>query len=269
MMSRSGIGKKFLVFFFALAAFTIALSGCNFFGKKDPADPLPPGQLADGASIVGTWTMDAANTSATNNPSVAYNTTYVFDAAGNAEVIVQDMHVSGAKCTAFGIYREIAANNFMIFVQGVVPSSCGFAAQITLSDVKVKKRSFSYKDGFSEYPVTVFASQPQNPVVVGLWDFRSAGGDASGEGGIDYLLLDPHGYFLLQSTDAEGQFLLVGYYVVSNGSLSLVFFNNMDPTQVTTLPMMFSQFASDGTTLQLNAGVDSNGKPIYFSGRRL
>lgn len=254
--------SKTLIFILTLIAIS-HISACDFFGRKKEEDtPRPVGILGDGKSIIGTYSYSAANTSADRNPKIAQTAVYSFDPNSGARIEVTDPHLGSIKCSAFGQYRIQGEREVFIYIQAVQPENCGFAPVVHLADVEVLAQSLKYTEPSNGQRYSMFANRAPVQAPTGLWDFR-------GTGGIDYLFLDTQGYFILQSTDTETEekFLLLGFYTVSQGSLSLTFFSNMDPTQVSGSPIVFSSFATDGDILQL-LQKSSTGDLLY-NGYRL
>lgn len=255
----------------ALVAVTLILNatGCNFFGKlEDAAVPTAIGELGDGSSFVGSWTISSASTSAEGEPTYAVTETYTFDPNGSARIELRDVLSEGITCTGYGQFRQTGSAEVTVYLQSVEPANCAFSAQLKFSDVRVSGSTFKFKDPLSGYEFSLLkARTPSTFAPIGVWDFNSAGADESGEGGIDYIFFDPRGYFLLQTTSDGEQFLLIGYYTISNGSLSLSFFSGMDPAQVSGSPLVYKQFVTDGSSLQLVEETEQG--DFVYTGSRL
>lgn len=234
-------------------------AGCNFFGKLEEQDLPPTGQLGDGSSFVGSWTTSSAPVSATGEPAYAITETYTFDPTGAARVEMRDMLAGGIICTGYGQYRQTGDRALTIFLQAAEPVNCAFSAQIKFTDIEIKSQSMRFKvPGADNYIFDLFKVRSVAAIApLGVWDFDSAGGDANGEGGIDYLYLDPKGYFLIQTTADGDSYLLAGYYAITGTQLSLTFFSNMDPSQPVGMPIVYKQFITDGATLELVEDSDS------------
>lgn len=260
------LGKVFLIILTIVSSITA--SGCNFFGKLEEQDVPPTGQLSDGSTFVGSWTTSASPVSATGEPSYAITETYTFDPTGAARVEMRDMLSNGITCTGYGQYRQTGPRDLTIYLQAAEPVNCAFAAQIKFNEIEVKSQSIRFKVPQSEGIFDLFKVRAVAPVApVGVWDFDSAGGDANGEGGIDYLYLDPKGYFLIQTT-AEGEsYLLAGYYAITGTELSLTFISNMDPSKPVGTPLVYKQFVTNGAVLELIEETDSG--DIVYTGARL
>lgn len=246
------MGKKVL---FILAAVVIASAsaGCTFFGKlEDEPVPTQLGKLASGASFVGSWTTNAADKNAAGKPTYAITETYTFDPNGSARIELRDVLGNGMVCTGFGQYRQHNGSDVTIYLQAAEPPSCAFAAQIRFTQLNVAGQVLSFKDPQSGHTFKLLKTR--NVAItapIGVWNFNKAGADANGDNGIDYLFLDPKGYFLIQTTYQAAQYLLDGYYEIAGNSLSLYFFSNGDPAQVTGSPIVYKQFITDGTRLEL------------------
>ncbi|MBI3543123.1 MAG: hypothetical protein HY075_07610 [Deltaproteobacteria bacterium] len=236
------MGRFFLTLTLTLG-FATAVAGCNFFGKQVDQPPPAPGQLADGSIFIGTWTQSASSIDANGNPAVALTWTYTFDAAGSVRVEVRNQKAGGGSCAGTGQYRLIGSDTVLIYVQSETPANCGLPAQLQFSHVKVTSSYIDYIDPKDNGEYRLFpAAQPGALPPVGVWDF-------AGAGGIDYVFFDQNGYFLMQTTIDNTAYLMLGYYIVSSGQLSLHFFGN-DPSQVagTTL---FSSYLTNGSALEL------------------
>ena len=272
MNMRSWCGKFFQhATTAAVLAVVLAMtSGCNFFGKQvDDEVVRAPGQLADGVSMVGTWTMSGTNTSETYNPTYAVTTSYIFDPNGTMRIEIRDMHSAGISCVAYGQYRNLGDREVVIYLQNST-GVCGFSAQMRFSNVQVTGDLMQVLDLTGGAPgsnYVYFKSHPQEAAPVGLWNF-------GGSGGVDFILFDAHGYFILQTTDQAGPFLMLGAYSVGSGAdigkLSLRFFSKMDPASSAGNPLVFSQYVTDGRDLQLvETNINDPEKPFVYTGHRL
>jgi hypothetical protein len=135
-----------------------------------------------------------------------------------------------------------------------------------LKSIKVTSNTLTYTDPSTNYTYTYFAVRDQESTVVGVWNFQSAGA-VNGDGGIDYLFFEPHGFAIMQTSFSGAQYLLLGYYSISNGSLSVTFFENMDPSQPSGDPLVFDSIATDGSVLQLLQQTNQGDQ--VFNGFRL
>lgn len=262
------LGKKLLAVLGALAIAT-ASAGCNFFGKlEDEQVPTEIGKLASGASFLGSWTTNAADTSPDGHPSYAVTETYTFDPTGSVRVELRDVLGSGITCTGFGQYRQNNGSDVTIYLQAAEPPTCAFAAQIRLTQLSVSGQVLSFKDPLSGYTFKLLKTRDV-PIAapIGVWDFDGAGADINGDNGIDYLFLDPKGYFLIQTTYEGEQYLLIGYYKITGNSLALYFFSNGDPAQLAGDPLVYKQFITDGVTLELIEETPAG--DVLSSGTRL
>lgn len=258
---------------FVMVPALLGLSGCNFFGKKkDEIVQTNPGELASGVSIVGSWTISVAGTaSSTANPpifkpAVAMTQTLTFDPTNTVRWEVRDLFANGSGCTGYGQYR-INANDVIVYIQTVSASGCNFPYSFRMASVNITKTALFYTDPDTQGHFAFFASRPQELAPIGVWNFAGAGANASGDGGIDYLLLDAQGYFLVQSTYSGQHYLLEGYYSTAVSGLRLYFFNG-DPSHISGDPMSFAQFVTDGHTLELN-NLDANGQVVTYTGTKL
>ncbi len=241
-------GKIFLAMA-VTALVTLTTSGCNFFGKVVP-DPTPAvGQLNDGTSFVGSWSTSFSDVSTSNVPDFATTTTFNLDGNGGLQVTTRDMLSGGATCVGSGQYRLIGENNLILYIQSVLPTTCVMTSQIQLSSVQVSTGYLSYIDPNSGNAYHLFSDRAQHIAPVGVWDF-------AGAGGIDYLFLDVHGYFVMQTTIGGQQYLLQGYYNIVGGGLSLYYFNNGDPTKVIG-STIFDSFVTNGQVLELTQTTTS------------
>ena len=261
MSGLSWTGKTFRWTIALVPLFCVALSGCNFFGKqKETAPVLAPGELPSGESIVGTWSRSSASLSATSNPTSATTMTYSFDPTGGVRIDVRDQKSGGQICSAFGEFRVVGDNNAVIYVQAVSSTSCGFGQQMSLTDIRISSTSISYTEGSSHQTVKLYVDHaPRSQGLVGLWQF-------GGAGGIDYVLFDQHGYFVMQVNDQGDQVQLEGYYAVVDSALGLYFFSG-EPTNVTGT-VVFSQFITNGSALILDE-LYEDGTTSTFAGARL
>lgn len=235
-------GKIFLAVMF-LGTFLLGASGCQFFGKQTPAAASAPGQLTDGTSFVGSWSTSYSDISTSDVPTVAATTTFTLDGSGGLQVTTRNQLGAGGTCVGSGQYRLVGQNNLVLYVQAVQPTTCVMTSQMQLSNVQVASGYLSYTDPTNNGIYHLFADHAQPIAPVGVWKF-------GGAAGIDYLFLDAHGYFILQTTIGSDQYLLQGYYNVIGGGISLFYFNNGDPTQVIG-SSIFSSFVTNGQTLEL------------------
>lgn len=230
--------------FTLLLILSLLSSGCNFFGKKvDNTVTTVPGELPDGTSIVGTWSMSSSTLDPkTTTPASAATTTVIFDPSGAGRLEVRDQKSGGIVCTAFGQYRLVGDDNFILYVQSTSPAgACPFPAQINFSSIKVAKDYLDYVDPSTKSPYRLFKDRAQELAPVGVWDF-------AGSGGLDYLFLDQHGYFLLQASMSGDVYLLEGFYTVANGAITLSFIQDGDPGKVAGTEY-FDQFVTNGANL--------------------
>lgn len=262
----AGRSARIFLIVLCLAALAGASSGCNFFGKKKDEAPLTlAGQLSNGATVIGTWSMSYASPTTTRNPSNAFTETYSFDPLGSAQIDLRDPHNGGIHCTGYGQYRTSDRDVF-VYVQAVSSAMCPLSAVIHLASVQVTDSSLRYVDPESGSSLVLFRDRSQQLAPAGLWDFHAAGADDQGNGGIDWIFLDVHGYFLMQTTLEGEPFLLIGRYDVAAGAIQFTFILNMDPASLDPNALVFSQFATDGQVLQLSF-TDAEGTIIYQGDR--
>lgn len=272
LVARQFFGKKLplkLITNFALTMVVlVGFSGCQFFGRLEDQAIPPIGQLGDGSSFVGSWTYSNSGLDSNGHPTYAITETYTFDPTGTARVEIRDVLSNGITCTGYGQYRQTGAHDLIIYLQAAEPANCGFPYQIQLTQIEVSGQVLKFKDPKSGYVFDLFKVRPVAALApVGVWDFDSAGADQNGDGGIDYLFLDPKGYFLIQTKSNGEMYLLVGFYTVVDSSLTLNFFANMDPAQVVGTPIVYKQFITNGTTLELIEQTDQG--DVVIDGARL
>ncbi|HRK01982.1 MAG TPA: hypothetical protein PLH57_04905 [Oligoflexia bacterium] len=244
----------------ALFCAIVPLAGCTFFGKQvDENANLAVGQISGGQSILGSWTFSFAQATATNNPSDAQNITYSFEPNSVLRVEVRNPHYSGFLCTGYGQYR-IAGRDVFAYVQAESPQGCGFSSftHLGAAEVGSQRIVFTSPDGAKAYYFKTRFVPTVSPV--GLWDFQ-------GDGGFDWIYFDHNGYFILQTTYESEMYLMVGYFSVAQNGVTLVFFDNLDPASVSTAPIIFDQFMTDGFTLDLIEQTDAG--PVTYHGIRL
>lgn len=236
-----------------IITFITFASGCDFFGKKtEDVTTQAVGQLSNGSSILGTWTFNYASTATTRNPSIAYNETYIFDPAGSVRLTLKDLHKNGLECIGYGQYRIIGQDVF-VYIQAVNDSvRCAFAAVIQMTKVKITNSTLTFYEPSVAADFTYFSIQLSNTgIPTGLWDFHGAGADAKGDGGIDWILFDDKGFFVLQTEFDKELYLLIGTYAIgTDGSLTMHFFTD-DPDAPTGDPMIYKQMLTDGLSLSL------------------
>lgn len=238
-------------------------AGCDFFGKKtDEQGYQAPGTLSSGQSIIGSYSFTSSSVAENRDPATATTITYSFDPNGSARVELRDPHYGGTECTGYGQFRTTGTEVF-IYIQAISSGHCNFGSPIHLSNVEVKSQSIQYTDPADQQRYTLFLKR-YLPITapVGIWDFK-------GEGGIDYLLFDQNGYFIMQYTEEKETYLLLGYYKILGARMELYLFSNMDPSQATA-PIVFTNFITDGIRLQLidNAEEDEE-KELVYEGTRL
>jgi hypothetical protein len=256
------MGKSYLLALIALAGgLAAATAGCNFFGTKADPGPQTPGVLSNGTSVLGTWTASFSDTSSSDKPTYAMTTTYTLQANGGAQVEIRNQKSGGVTCLGYGQHREVGGD-VQIYIQS--SNGCGFQNEFVLGGVQVLSKSIQYTDPISGYTQYMFAENDQVGAPVGVWQFNGAGG-ASGDGGIDYLFFDQHGYFIMQTTSSGAQYLLLGTYTIASGVLTLQFFQGGDPTQ-TSGSMVFPQYVTDGQNLQL---TDQASSAVVYTGTKL
>lgn len=244
------------------------MSGCNFFGKqKAESNNTPIGELADGSSIIGNWSYSTANTSVDRNPSLAYTTTYRFDPTGSVEVKLKDLHYGGIVCTAIGQYRRTSSQDITIYIQATTSGMCGFNSLMYLNNIQVSGSRLQFYDPIAKANYVYFSDRTQISPPTGVWDFKAAGADGAGEGGIDFLILDEQGYFIMQTTLSGSPYLLIGFYKVVGNSLGLYFFENSDPNNLTGSPIIFSEFITNGIQLQLTETASDGSHTTYLGDR--
>lgn len=238
-------GKFFrTVVFLTLVA---GASGCTFFGRQDAPTSTPaPGQLPDGTSVVGVWSTTTMDVSTSDTPDVATTTTFTFNPDGSAQIETQDLHQNGSSCVVFGQYRVTGSNNVTVYGQ---VGDCDLPPQYDLLNVQVLGGYLSYVDSTTNDTFFLLGDNTQDSAPVGLWQFN-------GDLGIDDILFDPHGYFLLQTTDAGVQEILEGYYVVDSGTITLNFFDGTDPSQIVD-SLEFTSFTNNGAQLMLEESATS------------
>lgn len=254
---------------FVSSMLSALFSGCDFFGKQVPiTDTQQPGTLADGTSIVGSWSASFSSESDIGQPTDALTETYSFDPNGAARVEVRDNLSGGGTCVAFGQYRVVGAQDVVIFVQAAVPSSCPFDAQIRLSAVKVESVVLRFTDPKTQNRYAYFIEHAQQNAPVGVWDFDGAGA-INGEKGYEYVFIDPHGYFRIQTTINGAHAFWDGFYSIEPSS-GTIYFNVFDDANAPKVDHtdVYSQFITDGNALQLITSDPSN-KTVIRQGRRL
>jgi len=257
-------------------AFTLLLaltaSGCQFFGKQEEEVlNLIPGQLANGKSIVGTWSTSflyISSDGAAADSSYAITETFTFDANGHAKIHIVDARDGGIDCNGSGQYQNVGSNNIVVYFQSVDDSNCPVAASIVMTNIEVSGKKLSFKNKDSGHVYNYVAVRAQRFAPVGVWDFDGASGDQNGEGGIDYLYLDANGYFVLQTHFDGEDYGFSGYYTVSGSSITLTFYRNGDPSDLTGVVMSYDQFVTNGTHLILST-TDENDQVVDYTGARL
>lgn len=240
----------------ATLALSAMLSGCNFFQKRDDtAKQLPPDEVSNGQSILGLWSYTNATATNTGDPTDARTTYYSFQPNSVVNVIVTDPHTNASICTGFGQYR-IWGNDVKVFVQATTGHGCTIPSFTDLGETTVEQERLTFKDnasGVVSYLWAVRNSTPTGPV--GLWNF-------GGQGSIDWIDFDPYGYFLLQTTSNGVMSVIQGFYIVQQGALMLVFFDNQDPAQYSQDALVFDQYITDGQNLILVQGTGSTATQI-------
>lgn len=226
----------------AVLAFTF--SGCKFFGKQEEiTEYVPPGELGNGTSVVGSWSTSFSSLSATSEPTTAMTMTYAFAPNGTVRIEAREATGGGQTCVGFGQYRAIGQNNLIVYLQAAQPSNCAFPAQFEMTEVEVSSLALKYRDPASGSEVKLLPDRAQTLAPVGVWKF-------AGDGGIDYLFFDHHGYFLMQTTISGQMYLVEGFYAISGGELTLSYMDG-DPGKVLGTEY-FSQYITNGTQLQLD-----------------
>jgi hypothetical protein len=259
------MGKSYLLALIALAGgLAAATAGCQFFGTKTDPGPQAPGALTNGASVLGTWSASFSDTSSADTPHYAMTTTYMLQGNGSAQVEIRSQLNGGLICTGYGQHREVGGD-VQIYIQSASPSGCGFQNEFTLGNVQVLSKSIKYTDPISGYAQYMFADNAQTGAPVGVWNFGGAGGTGGGQNGIDYLFLDQHGYFIMQTTSSGAQYLLMGLYTVASGALTLEFFQGTDPTQISSR-LSFPEYVTDGQHLAL---TDQSSSAVIYPGTKL
>ena len=244
----------------SLLLILVSLNGCNFFGKQeDPLDNAKTGQLSTGVSVLGTWSTLVTSTSATRNPNLSLSYTYIFTAASTFQVKIKELHNNGTTCMVYGAYR-ISGDVLQLFVQTATGSGCYIASTMKWKDIRISSDLFQYFDMDLSQNLTLYKSNTSTkPVLVGLWDFNKSAG-------IDYILFDENGYFILQAQDSGSPFLVWGsYYMPSSGGLYLQFRSASTAEILSEWP--FNSFITDGTQLQLTEVL--NGSNVNYLGIKL
>ncbi len=240
----------------------LLLTSCDFFGKKEEeTNDLTPSQFASGVSVEGVFTSFAAfpGNLATDDPLQVAGVTYHFEPNGNSKIEVEDYNAMLTSCTAYGQYRVIGNSDIFIYTQAIT-GGCSFGSPFHMSQVKRKSQKIEYlQDGSTNTFHLWQARRVNGAAPVGIWNF-------GGEGGIEYLLFDKHGYFLLQVSNNGTPNLLPGYYWIDGNRLALQFFRNMDPEQIVDDPIVFSRFITDGQYLNL-VDTSSSGE-VVLKGQR-
>lgn len=261
--------KPSMTFMLILLPLTITLSGCDFFGKKthEPKEGVI-GSLQNGQNIVGSWTINYASTSTTNNnPAYAYTETLTFEPSYAAKIELKDQHQNGITCTAFGEFR-VYGNDVHFYTQAISSPMCGFDALYKFNSVTVNKGVLSYinpDDGKNYTYFNLFP--PQYNTLTGLWDFQNAAANPDGDGGYEWILFDPNGYFIVQTKYEGAHYLIYGYYSIDNtGKVTMTYFDG-DPNH-TTGSEIFTKHSSSGTTLSLTY-TDQSNVDVTYTGTRL
>lgn len=251
-----------------LLVFIFLSTGCNFFGtKKDTATAQSNGSLANGVTILGTWTVSYASTNATNNPTDLYTESFSFDSTSSFRLEMKDPHQGGITCIAVGVYK-IINNDLMLFVNSINNSMCGFSAQYHFGNIFSDDYVLKMTDLDSNIETTYFRSMnPSTQSLYGIWNFHSQGSDQNGDGGIDWIFFDSSGYFLLQTKFSGQMYIMQGFFSInSSNAVTMVFFTDR-PDVPDNSAMMFDQYVTSGTQLALSYSNGNGGFGSYTGDR--